>query len=175
MSGFGDAGFDLYREWAMRSIKFDDKEIRRKWKSLTRDGGINIATLFDKALKNGWREQRKYYDGDRTKRAAAPRPRPDMGIVQRNQVEVRPFPLDVFGKAAADWVLAAAEGKAAPPDYLALGLLAAAIVGPKRRVSPWGEWEEPSILWGALVGPPSFSKSPPPILFVTPCVRSSAT
>jgi hypothetical protein len=77
-------------------------------------------------------------------------------------VEVRPFPLDVFGKAAADWVLAAAEGKAAPPDYLALGLLvaAAAIVGPKRRVSPWGEWEEPSILWGALVGPPSFSKSP---------------
>jgi hypothetical protein len=33
MNGFGDAGFALYREWAMASIKYDDNEIRRKWKS----------------------------------------------------------------------------------------------------------------------------------------------
>jgi hypothetical protein len=84
-----------------------------------------------------------------------------MSIVRRNQVEVTSFPLDVLG-AAADWVLTTAESKAAPTDYVALGLLvaAAAIIGPKRYVSPWRGWEEPSILWGALVGPPSFSKSP---------------
>ena len=34
------------------------------------------------------------------------------------------------------------------------------VIGPKRRVSPWEGWEEPSIIWGAGVGPPSVSKSP---------------
>jgi hypothetical protein len=158
----GEAGYSLWLEWSQTCPdKFDASDTRHKWNSF-KGAGITIATVFGMARDHGWREQRKYYDGDRAKPAVALRARPDMGIVQRNQVEVRPFPLDVFGKAAADWVLAAAEGKAAPPDYLALGLLvaAAAIVGPKRRVSPWGEWEEPSILWGALVGPPSFSKSP---------------
>src|SRR5262245_46929549 len=87
--------------------------------------------------------------------------RPDMASVRRNQVRVQPFPVDVLGPAA-DWVRKTAESKAAPSDYVALGLMitAAAVIGPKRRVSPWESWDEPSILWGALVGPPSVSKSP---------------
>ena len=57
---------------------------------------------------------------------------------------------------------ATAESKCAPIDYVALGVLVttAGVIGPKRRVSPWEGWDEPSILWGAGVGPPSVSKSP---------------
>ena len=87
---------------------------------------------------------------------------PDMSIVQRNQIPAPPFPLEVLGPAG-DWVKATAESKSAPVDFPALGLLvtAAGMIGPKRRISPWDGWDEPSILWGALVGPPSVHKSPP--------------
>ena len=57
MNAFGDAGFDLYRDWAMRSIKFDDAEIRRKWASIKPEGGTTIATLFGLARDHGWREE----------------------------------------------------------------------------------------------------------------------
>jgi hypothetical protein len=86
---------------------------------------------------------------------------PDMSVIKRNKLPAPKFPLDIFGPAE-DWVKATAEAKNAPVDYVGLGLLVAAAgaIGPKRRVSPWVGWDEPSILWGALVGPPSFIKSP---------------
>ena len=87
--------------------------------------------------------------------------KPDMSIVKRNQVPAPAFPLDVLGPAA-DWVRASAETKSAPFDYVALTLLTAAagIIGSKVQVSPWDGWTEPSIIWGANVGPPSSNKSP---------------
>lgn len=87
---------------------------------------------------------------------------PDMSILKRNRTPAPVFPLDVLGPAAP-WVDATAASKSAPIDYVALGLIvtAAGIIGPKRRVSPWDGWEEPSILWGALIGAPSMHKSPP--------------
>jgi hypothetical protein len=85
-----------------------------------------------------------------------------MSIVRRNRIAAPPFPIEVFGPAQ-DWVKTTAESKSAPVDYVALGLLVvtAGMIGPKRRVSPWDGWDEPSILWGALVGEPSSLKSPP--------------
>jgi len=87
--------------------------------------------------------------------------KPDMSLLKRNQIPAPRFPLEVLGPAA-DWVKATAESKCAPTDFVALGLIVstAGVIGPKRRVSPWEGWEEPSIVWGAGVGPPSFSKSP---------------
>src|SRR5215468_3576682 len=86
---------------------------------------------------------------------------PDMSIVRRNRTPAPEFPVDVLG-SAADWVKTTAESKSAPVSYVALGLFvtSAGCIGPKRRVSPWGDWNEPSILWGALVGEPSIVKSP---------------
>jgi len=85
---------------------------------------------------------------------------PDMSILKRNRLAASPFPLEVLGPAGP-WVEATAASKSAPIDYVALGLLvtAAGLIGPKRRVSPWEGWEEPSILWGALIGPPSMHNS----------------
>jgi hypothetical protein len=88
-------------------------------------------------------------------------PEPDMSIVRRNQMPAPVFPTDVLGPAA-NWTVDTANGKSAPIEFVALGLLVAVagLVGPKRRVSPWETWDEPGILWGALVAPPSTHKSP---------------
>jgi len=59
----GDAGFDLYRDWAMRSIKFDDDDIRGKWASIKPEGGITIATLFHIAKEHGWQPEREHHKG----------------------------------------------------------------------------------------------------------------
>jgi putative DNA primase/helicase len=55
-----------------------------------------------------------------------------------------------------------ADGAGAPPDYLALALLAAAgsVIALGRRAEVWPGWLEPPVLWAALVGPPSAGKSP---------------
>lgn len=69
---------------------------------------------------------------------------------------------DVFGPAWAAWIKTAAEAKAAPPDYVAAGLLAVAgaVIGNTRWASPWAGWAEPPILWAMAVGQPSMNKSP---------------
>jgi putative DNA primase/helicase len=167
MNGFGDEGFSLYREWAMKSIKFKDNNIRTKWKSFSSDGGITVATLFYTARKYGWRDangarSRSSRDEQAASTEQAPgSDEPDMSIVRRNRTPAPEFPLDVLG-SAADWVKTTAASKSAPISYVALGLFvtAAGCIGPKRRVSPWDGWDEPSILWGALVGEPSLIKSP---------------
>ena len=103
-----------------------------------------------------WGEEAESAESD-TRTADAP----DMSLLKRNQMPAPRFPLEVLGPAA-DWVKTTAESKCAPVDYVALATLVTAggVIGPKRRVSPWEGWEEPSIIWGAGVGPPSVSKSP---------------
>jgi hypothetical protein len=88
-------------------------------------------------------------------------PAPDMTVLRRSRVAPPPFPLDVLSDAG-QWVETAAASKSAPVDYVALDLLvvAAGVIGAKRRVSPWPGWDEPSILWGVSVGEPSSNKSP---------------
>ena len=55
----GDAGFGLWREWSMSSIKFDEPDTRRVWLSLKPEGGVTIATVFGLAHDHGWRETRR--------------------------------------------------------------------------------------------------------------------
>jgi hypothetical protein len=86
---------------------------------------------------------------------------PDMSILTRNQVPSPPCPVHLLGDAA-EWVMATAESKNAPVDFVALSMIiaAAGMIGARRRVSPWAGWEEPCILWGECIGPPSSNKSP---------------
>ena len=167
-SAFGDAGFGLYREWASTSVKFDAVDLSKKWRSIKPEGAVTIATLFDMARRHGWqdRHERDHLTSDEVCGSAgqekdATGADPDMSIARRNQIAAPVFPLEVLGPSE-DWVKTTAESKSAPVDYVALGLIvtAAGMIGPKRRVSPWDGWDEPSILWGALIGPPSVNKSP---------------
>ena len=65
--------------------------------------------------------------------------------------------LEMIDSAVADWMQSVAENKSAPVEYVFVSTLAsaAAMIGRKRRCSPWLGWEEPSIFWGAFIGPPS--------------------
>jgi hypothetical protein len=86
---------------------------------------------------------------------------PDMAIVRANRMPPAPFPGDTLGSL---WPLMRdlAEGAGAPVDYVATSVLAvaASLIGAKRWVKPWDGWEEPCILWTAIVGNPSSAKSP---------------
>ncbi|MBS0237757.1 MAG: DUF3987 domain-containing protein [Proteobacteria bacterium] len=171
-NALGDSGFWLAREWAMKSVKFDENDIRGKWESIEQEGGVTVATLFFMAQHHGWKDRspvglRKDRGVSNAGSADECSPHgedlicPDMSVVKRNRTPGPTFPTDVFGNAE-EWVKDTAASKSAPVDYVALALLvvASGTIGAKRRVSPWSDWEEPSVLWGGLVGEPSCHKSP---------------
>jgi hypothetical protein len=88
-------------------------------------------------------------------------PNPDMSILKGVRQQAPPLPLQVFGPLA-EWLAQAAEVKNTPVDYCATALLtvSASLIGNSRKVTPWQGWEEPAILWTALIGRPSSGKSP---------------
>lgn len=90
-----------------------------------------------------------------------PWPEPDLTITDLRHLPAPAFPVDVLGPWQS-WVVAAAECKGAPVDFVALPLLCSigGLLANVRRPSPWGGWVEPPILWGAAVGLPSSGKSP---------------
>lgn len=69
---------------------------------------------------------------------------------------------DVLAPSLSTWVEQAAEAKGAPADYVFAALLAVtgAAIGNARWVSPWRGWQEPPVIWAALIGLPSAGKSP---------------
>lgn len=88
-------------------------------------------------------------------------PEPDRSVVDAGRRAPPALPPESFGEL---WpvLTGLADAAGSPVDYVAIGTLvsAASLIGGKRRVSPWGDWEEPAILWAALVGDPSANKSP---------------
>ncbi|MBA4491885.1 AAA family ATPase [Paracoccus sp. S1E-3] len=48
-----DEGFDLWSHWSRQSVKFNERDQRRTWKSFRR-GGIGIGTLFRIAIECGF-------------------------------------------------------------------------------------------------------------------------
>ena len=86
---------------------------------------------------------------------------PDMNILTEGRAPPPKLPLELFGRWV-DWIKTAGEVKGCPMDFIAVALLAAAatLIGNARRAMPWSGWIEPCILWIALVGRPSTSKSP---------------
>ncbi|WP_294211363.1 DUF3987 domain-containing protein [uncultured Sphingomonas sp.] len=87
--------------------------------------------------------------------------KPDMSVTKANLAPAVPFPNDVLGDL---WPLVAdlAAGAGAPVEYVATSMLAvaASLIGGKRWVRAWEQFEQPCILWAAVVGDPSSNKSP---------------
>jgi hypothetical protein len=86
---------------------------------------------------------------------------PDMSIVSRVRNTPPAFPAEVFGPLKT-MLEELAASTSTPIDYTAMATLVvgAAVIGNARAVSPWDSWQEPSCLWGAIVGNPSSGKSP---------------
>lgn len=49
----GQAGFDLWREWSMKSAKFDPVDLIRVWRSF-KPGAVNFESIFFEAQEAGW-------------------------------------------------------------------------------------------------------------------------
>ncbi len=86
---------------------------------------------------------------------------PDMSITRASLAPAPLFPGDVLGDLMP-LVRDLAAGKGAPVDYVAVSVLtvAASLIGGKRWVSAWEGFDQPCILWSAVVGDPSTNKSP---------------
>ena len=86
----------------------------------------------------------------------------DGSLLDDRRAPVPAFPLEVLPSFWRDWVGRTAEAAGAPVDYVALSLIAAVagLCGAGVRVQVAPGWQEPVVLWQALVGAPSSGKSP---------------
>lgn len=105
---------------------------------------------------------RRMWDKNEPSMAAAVPPEPSMSLIAPSRHPCPKLPLALLGWFWANWVLCAAAGANAPPDYVVVPLLiaASALIGNARWVNVWPGWSEPPVLWGASVGNPSSGKSP---------------
>jgi Protein of unknown function (DUF3987) len=69
---------------------------------------------------------------------------------------------DMLPAGWVDTIWASAFNAAAPPDYVANAMIVAAAgaIGNARTIAARPGWKEVSVLWGALIGPPSAHKTP---------------
>lgn len=93
--------------------------------------------------------------------AAAPAPQ----RLDGDEVNVRtwnPFPVDAMPPSVRDYVAQTAEGMSCDPALVALPMLAglAAAIGNTRTIMLSDEWQEPSILWVAVVADSGSLKTP---------------
>lgn len=87
---------------------------------------------------------------------------PDRSFLGTGRRPPPQFPVALLKPFWADWIRSAAETASAPADYVGTGLLGnvSALLANVRRPRTGGGWDEPPILWMALVGSPSSGKSP---------------
>jgi len=90
-------------------------------------------------------------------------PEPDLGLLEAGRPELPDFPLKCLPDWWRTWVSEAAAATDAPADYIVQALLAAVAglcgAGVVARLNE-SSWDEPLILWQALVGGPSHGKTP---------------
>lgn len=86
----------------------------------------------------------------------------DISPITGQRFEPPAFQVEVMGAQWADWITKRAAAAGAPIAYVACTALTvcAALIGNARNVQAWPGWDEPCILWMALVGEPSAGKSP---------------
>ena len=86
----------------------------------------------------------------------------DMALLEETRAAVPAFPVDLLPPFWRDWVLDTANASGAPADYVAQSLFGAVagLCGAGVVARLGARWDEPLVLWQALVGPPSSGKSP---------------
>jgi hypothetical protein len=87
---------------------------------------------------------------------------PNMAPLGGDRRPIPQFNVEWLGPHLGRWAEAQARATCAPVDYVACSLLALAggLLGNRRRPLAGAGWEEPPLLWMALVGDPSSGKSP---------------
>jgi hypothetical protein len=153
-SGFGEAGFDLYCDWAAKSSKFDGKNIRAKWKTIKAEGSVTLGTLFFMARQHGWRD----VDARETERRTAA-----AGASVRDLTDdVKAWPvlgtqaaLGLIGEVAK---LATAQSEADPVAVMMSTVVGVGALFGRNRYLNIGDDEHHPRHYVALVGESSFAR-----------------
>ena len=86
---------------------------------------------------------------------------PDLSVLDDRRGPVPPVPLALLPQPWRDWIADTEKAIGAPADYVLQAVLAgvAAVCGAGVRVQVTPAWDEPLVLWQAVVGEPSSGKS----------------
>jgi hypothetical protein len=89
-------------------------------------------------------------------------PKTDPSLLEEGRPALPAFPLQALPPFWRGWVSETAQGAGAPVDYIVQALLAsvAGVCGAGVLAQVTETWQEPMILWQALVGGPSSGKTP---------------
>lgn len=55
-SALGEEGYALWKNWSRSAANYNAADVRATWRSLQRDGGVTLGTLFHIAKQNGWQQ-----------------------------------------------------------------------------------------------------------------------
>ena len=88
-------------------------------------------------------------------------PTPDLSVLDNRRGPVPAVPLAMVPQPWRDWIADTERATGAPADYVLQSVLAgvAAVCGAGVRVRVTPAWDEPLVLWQAVVGEPSTGKS----------------
>jgi hypothetical protein len=85
---------------------------------------------------------------------------PDLSVLDNRRGPVPAVPLAMVPQPWRDWIADTERATGAPADYVLQSVLAgvAAVCGAGVRVRVTPAWDEPLVLWQAVVGEPSTGK-----------------
>ena len=83
-------------------------------------------------------------------------------ISRPGEIQPQPFPFRVLPTAIAAYIEEVSHALSCPQDYVAIPCLAAlaTAIGTQRRLQVKPGWQEPAVLYAAIVGEPGSAKSP---------------
>jgi len=157
-------GLAAWDGWSMKSPIYNPEKVQKKWHTFS-PHSISFGTLVHMARKVDpmWRAPSwNQRDSSPDIRAQPLPPKIVVDILNRTAAPPPTLPLAVFGPDVGGWLQQVAVAANAPVDYVSTTLLAVAgsLIGNARWGKAWDGWGEPSVLWCALVGEPSASKTP---------------
>lgn len=153
----GDAGgLEAAHEFSSRHSRYDPDLLDYKWDSFDdeRDNPVTGATIIAMAQDHGWNEvDPKAVFGDE----GLP-PLPD------DLPPVPQFDMALLPAALRPWIEDIAERMQVGPDIPAIGAIVAlsGAIGRRARIMPkaFDEWTVIPNLWGMVIAPPGYMKSP---------------
>ncbi len=167
----GNDGLELWEAWSQQSGKYESSGpncCASKWDTFDAAGtyGVTLGTLFHYAKQNGF----KFPEGPTLVRgSAAANEAPSFeGVVLKSiSPTLAPVPeLDpcMIPQVFRGWLQDIADRACLPLDYVAAALFVAlsGLIGRRLGIRPkrYDDWLVICNLWGAIVGPPGFLKTP---------------
>jgi hypothetical protein len=173
-------------DWsASATAEYQEGLCAKKWETFN-GKGTGLGSLIYWAKHDGWKHPSQQLckgirSGDKLlgrQQAAKQTPAADNGAsvpppARRVLAPYQPFPVEALPVPLSIFVRQAAEALGCDPAYIALPVLAvaASLIGNSRTIKLKRTWEEPSVIWAAIVGYSGTLKTPGIKKAVSPVYR----